>query len=583
MPKNFLKMSKKQQPIQQVQTPVAPSVPKIWESKPFLLALLSNFVLFGLIYTFFTSHFQENDDVGMLLEAAGELIASEPTAYLLFTNILIGGILKSLYSIFPQTAWYGLYLVFVLFVTHIGIFYVLLKRLASVWAIILYLLYFFVAATHPLTSMQFTTVAALASTAGLAVLIFIDEKNWKIWIGGIFLVFLGSLVRFQSFILSFAMFAPVFLYFLIVDFKQLFQKILPLGLSLALVILGFFIQKTAYQQADWAMFEKTSPLIGEFVDNQALSKGTPEAQQKALAKANWTMVDYAMMGNWFFVDKDLYSFERASAALSELGIENRELKTDQIWEYQQKEIFARPAVTRTLILTLFFSLFFAFAKFEWISIGVSVLMMPFVLGIIHFILKQPPMHVYHPMFMHLALLPLFFLDKQKLLSFKENGAWIQKISIGILGLVLMTVFFEVIGELNTFSKQSKENRRNLRALVASMNPDANNLYVVWANSFPYELITPFENIDFVKNLNVFTLGSIQRTPIADKVLEKNQIQNIYTAIAEKPNVYLVVRADYLQRWVGLYAEFMKQHYQKQITARQVSQNGNMVVLDIGVQ
>ena len=114
-------MSKKQA-ISPPQSATTQEPPKIWETRPFLVAVLANLLLFGVIYLFFTPHFQENDDVGMLLEAAGKLIAAEPTPYLLFTHIIIGYILKTLYSISPQTAWYGYYLVFCLFITHVGIF-----------------------------------------------------------------------------------------------------------------------------------------------------------------------------------------------------------------------------------------------------------------------------------------------------------------------------------------------------------------------------------------------------------------------------------------------------------------------------
>ena len=107
------------------------------ENNPAMSANLINFVLFCLIYFFFTASFQTNDDVGMMLEAAGVAIAAEPTEYLLFSNVLIGILLKNLYQISTSVAWYGWYLVGSLFVAHWAILYVILKRNPNFTAIFL--------------------------------------------------------------------------------------------------------------------------------------------------------------------------------------------------------------------------------------------------------------------------------------------------------------------------------------------------------------------------------------------------------------------------------------------------------------
>ena len=69
------------------------------EHAPFRMALGINVLLFLLTYACLTPRFLWNDDPMMMLLAAGVGRVAEPTSYLTFTHILIGWVLKNLYSL----------------------------------------------------------------------------------------------------------------------------------------------------------------------------------------------------------------------------------------------------------------------------------------------------------------------------------------------------------------------------------------------------------------------------------------------------------------------------------------------------
>src|SRR5262245_21796544 len=176
-----------------------------------LASLLVNAVLFAVTYRLYTPHFQVNDDVGMMLLSSGTTLSLVPTEYLLFTNIVLGTLLRTMYQLKASVPWYPLYLVGCLLIAHVAILYVIVERNRSLIFVLLYVVYFALCSQFFLTSLQFTMVAAITAIAGIALLLFrssVDDDEpgarsrlGQFWsnrtIPGIAVLFLSSLVRFD--------------------------------------------------------------------------------------------------------------------------------------------------------------------------------------------------------------------------------------------------------------------------------------------------------------------------------------------------------------------------------------------------
>ena len=73
----------------------------------FLRSLGITVVLFVIFFIMFVPRYLSNDDVGMTIIASGIGGNGSPNEHLLFTNVLIGLMLKSLYTRVPFFPWYS--------------------------------------------------------------------------------------------------------------------------------------------------------------------------------------------------------------------------------------------------------------------------------------------------------------------------------------------------------------------------------------------------------------------------------------------------------------------------------------------
>lgn len=121
-----------------------------------------------------------NDDVYLRMIASGEM-GTEPSAHLYYVGILPGAIVSSLYRLFPQGPWYGLFLC-VSFGVSLWVFlYALLKRVTSAVESVMALFFFFLLGIGFLflhvAEIQFTTVTGMVGAGALFMFYMVEEKE----------------------------------------------------------------------------------------------------------------------------------------------------------------------------------------------------------------------------------------------------------------------------------------------------------------------------------------------------------------------------------------------------------------------
>src|SRR5262245_57829733 len=77
---------------------------------PLLFSYLTVLTLQLIILAIFRPSYDTIDDIFLTMVAAGKGISPAPDAHLVFSNVLIGDVLKWLYTHAPSIPWYGFYL-----------------------------------------------------------------------------------------------------------------------------------------------------------------------------------------------------------------------------------------------------------------------------------------------------------------------------------------------------------------------------------------------------------------------------------------------------------------------------------------
>lgn len=174
-----------------------------------------SFLFLFIFLNILPTRFEENDDVVMLGIASG-YYTGEPSEFLVFSNVLIGHLLSTLYTYWPEWPWYSLYL-YSFHWLALGLFGLFaIKHLKSPlnFLLITGVVFFEI---YSLSYLQFTTTAGMVGLAG-ALWLWNANKN-PFWLNllGIFAVFTCGIIRSKVLYLVTLLSVPILGY-------QLYQK-----------------------------------------------------------------------------------------------------------------------------------------------------------------------------------------------------------------------------------------------------------------------------------------------------------------------------------------------------------------------
>ena len=129
---------------------------------------------------------------------------------MIFTNVVIGHLLKALYTACPTVPWYGVYLYVVQYLAQTAILYCTVAARYTRWRLGLYLLFFVTVGIFLLNSLQFTMTASLAGQSGALLCLLalgqpaaVRERGmWRLWGCGVAMLVVSSLIRLECFYLT---------------------------------------------------------------------------------------------------------------------------------------------------------------------------------------------------------------------------------------------------------------------------------------------------------------------------------------------------------------------------------------------
>jgi hypothetical protein len=118
-----------------------------------------------------------------------------------------------------------------------------------------------------------------------------------------------------------------------------------------------------------------------------------------------------------------------------------------------------------------------------------------------------------------------------------------------VGLLIAAIYF-VAKTNNEWVMKHRESQE----LYHELNPQPDQLYVVWRECFRFEdLLTPFGDIGIMHNFRCVSMSLLLPTPFTQRRLQEFKIDDIYLAICDRPDVYLIAIPDlviYLHRYLN---------------------------------
>jgi hypothetical protein len=531
--------------------------------------LFSSFAVIAIFITVFlslaTPRFDTNDDVIMMLIANGNYY-DKPSEHLIFTNVIIGLIIKYLYTFIPGIPWYPIYLYFFHFIACLLILYTLIlsskniflfKRILGFYTIFLFEI-------QMLMNLQFTSTSLFLGFSSILYFLFItkqkESSNWIPIIAGVLLGTAG-MIRATSFwgILMFSI--PLLLYGL----KYLPRRNNFIFIVSALCIfLGSSIINNLYYQ-----FSPAWKDYFEFNQVRGSLHGTPKLAWSdelpgILKKVNWSDNDYYIFESWFFNDSTTFSKD-AIKTIDKLH--NPKNKITYIWKIRASELiqFSQSVKGRIIYLLFILNVFFVLFSSNKVKYF-TLLLSAWYLSICFYLLiyVRLPLRVFLPSFLFISLSLLIFSGNQFFPLLQNNLFPKIRHRIMVISFIVFLVVFAPVQEMLIESLNNSTNNQQLSSVFKTLKAvNSEGIFVVWGSSLKYEDVSPFARSKELPKIKLIGLGWMINSPPYVERLRQLDIDDLYQAIATRNDLYLIA-SDSL---VSLYEQYMLEHYGKVVKLR----------------
>lgn len=342
---------------------------------PFLTAVGANLLFFLFALLFCEIKYETSDDYVMSTIMAGAYTGT-PNPHMIFINILWGYILLPFYNLLPQISWYLISQLFLCFCSFVAVTYLLLKKLDTIMAIMLFVLFITFFSNDVYIVVQFTKTAILTVMAGsilfLDALFYEGQHNKKQLIVGGGLVFAGSLIRFNVIYIA----GGFLLILLLVEVIKLiyYKKCKRIGkvafagaILIGLVIGAKGVDQLIYNQSpEYKYFRTYGEARGNIIDKR---DDGYEACAEEYQKIGISENDYRMLQTWNFADPDFFTLERIQKVQKIIADyqDNTWLDRDSIKDVMSsRNYWAYPSLwgcAALILLSIFFN-----KRYWWISL-----------------------------------------------------------------------------------------------------------------------------------------------------------------------------------------------------------------------
>ena len=522
-----------------------------------------------------TLGFESNDDIGMAQIASG-VTTGTPSAELIFSNILVGSVLKFLYGLTDGVNWYTLYLLGAHFVALTGLLWALLRLNPSRMSVVLFALVFVEFELALLLRLQFTSTAILAAVSGVVLILSRDELSGQgsavSLLYGAGLLILAGLIRPDAMYYGLVLLVPVMAYEAVT-----FRRWRPF----AAIAVSVVAVAGAAALDDWHY--RSDPAWREFMAYnraRALVHDLPIVKYEPntrffFDRIGWSYTDWGMFTNWFFTDIDTFSRPRIEALLERFEGSTWSRSNPAQYEADSLRPFAAfpPLVYANFLLAIVVAGRLRLRVL--LVIAGEYLLINSLLSLFSMYAKLPARLIL-PAYMAIVVAAFYVALREVslrryLIPAVSDFAWLRPLTA--VAAIVFTVYYAAAFYPVAVMHVSKSdfNRRDQRVLELFVKtlreryvcPDPEAVFLNWGGRFPMFFTAPLDNYRNVRDLKMVGLGWNIHSPQFDAAVSRFGLGDLYQATYTNPSVYLFTAPYSLQQL----QRFVKEHYCQSIVLK----------------
>jgi len=537
--------------------------------QPFWISVILNICLITLNIIFFQARFESNDDSGMSFLIEG--IYGAKTAHAVFINVIIGKILKILYTVIPIVKWYVIFQYVILFLSFVFLGYMLFKQFGRKKGSILFFALLIPFTYECYIYLQFTKTSGVSVATGLFLIFFClrNHEKRRYLMSGILLAVLGSMIRFQSMLMVSLILFALGINVIICEYKkekfhikEFLISMKPYLLCFGITFLCMFalegVNKQIYRNHEgWKYFLEYNNERYHLLDY-----GFPdwEENKAAYQKMGITKADIDMYQGWCFADFEKLSLEKMKQ-INKLR-ENKKLTVHIVADFA-KDIPIRFLEMRySVLLVVFFIIYLLYCKRKKWSILCYVLL-TFLGSYLYFFFMDRYTNINRIDFIYIytifcVLLELLGQGGRQRKKGREH-VWLILFTVGLFSVGAVQLKEKKLSEQNLTALADKQKYQEFYALTTE---DKDKLYLQNTGSiFNDRAYSMWEVVPEGLSKNRVSLGNwLTGSPLTLSILQNYGVENPFRDVINHPDVYLINNDG-----IDTELSYIQRHYEENAT------------------
>ncbi|MFA5014520.1 MAG: hypothetical protein WC549_03145 [Actinomycetota bacterium] len=406
-----------------------------------------------------------------------------------------------------------------------------------------------------MANLQFTTTAFIAGLAGFILLLtFLDEKGKKFYLaiaGSIILITITGVIRRNVFYLLLGLSAVVF------GLKFLERKSWRIPVILIIIVLLFgllsFLNDNYYNKdEDWSFYLEYNKYMAKVINYPYFDYSD---NRNIYDSVGWSANDATMFRSWFFCHPEVYSLANIKHIASNVKITRGAEETFTTL----KESFSIMDLRLKWFTGSFLIIAILLLRKDKNKYIFSVIFSSLIISIYLSYLGRLTNWVFAPIIFFTAATAAFFIcddeisDRIKIL---RNIILKSTILVVCLALVIVGFIFT-----SNESKVNMAKQQELEQVIEKLSEE-NKIYVVQGGANLEDKVISFSIPQKKEYLNMIQLGWMIHTPFYYKALEKYSIDDIYEAIIDRDDIYVICG----QGLIEVIRKFVYEHYNRDVSS-----------------
>jgi hypothetical protein len=528
-----------------------------------------------------------NDDVGMSMLGAGVWNSAQPTAYLLFINVLLGGAIQHLYMWVPSVPWYGIVFILILFASLIVLNHAVFRLRRDPLAMLLVGGACLATCLPALWHMQFTVISGLAALAGMSVLLSQAIRRTpgvggavRAFVLALTLLFVGGMMRFQSCVMVLVLTIPalgVLVFSGLGAIRTAKRRLLHVGIFVLVVLIGLggllgLERVDAYSYSKdpgWTEWHKLNEAKSEFLDYDRVKFN--EQTKPAFDRVGWSENDYRMIMTWQYVDPVHFAPEKFQEVVAAAADDDEAGSAISIHPgiYVRSDLLVM--VRDSSLLPVILVAAVLLVQWRKRTFAYLAVLMLAVCGLTYYLyaeLGRAPLRVQLLLWFCTIWLVLMLVggSRVKTLAHRSLGRIVQALVAALVGVSLVVGGLQAFRNAENLVDAKQQQYLGMRDRLASWSahlPDDAIIYNI-GSSFPFEYQLPLASFDPLRAVKGFVwVASANQSPTQRQLLAGLGLQNdFFGAMAAKPNVFLVTgnSREETDNNVSILRTYYREHY-----------------------